>query len=72
MNDVSKYFYYMWNRWNEDECKAVFKDDFYPHFWNKWCDICDAYGVRGAAERFYSALSESNRDKIVERAKEIY
>jgi hypothetical protein len=69
-NDVTSFFYYMWNKWNEEECKAVFND---PHFWNKWCEAYDTmHGPRGAAELFYMMLSDTNRDKLVARALECY
>lgn len=69
-NDVTSFFYYMWNKWNEEECKAVFND---PHFWNKWCEAYDTMkGPRGAAELFYMMLSDTNRDKLVARALECY
>lgn len=72
-NDVTSFFYYMWNRWSEEECKVVFKDDYYPHFWNKWCEAYDTMkGPRGAAELFYMMLSDTNRDKLVARALELY
>ena len=63
----------MWNRWSEEECKVVFKDDHYPHFWNKWCEAYDTMkGPRGAAELFYMMLSYTNRNKLVARALECY
>lgn len=31
-NTVSSFFYYMWNAWSEEECKAVY-GGMYPHFW---------------------------------------
>ena len=33
-NTVSSFFYYMWNAWSEEECKAVY-GGMYPHFWEK-------------------------------------
>lgn len=72
-NQVTDFFYYMWNKWSEDECKEAWKDDFYPHFWNKWCEAYDTmHGPRGAAELFYMMLSDTNRDKLVQRAVEVY
>lgn len=58
-NTVSSFFYYMWNAWSEEECKAVY-GGMYPHFWKKWCVATDK-GTFGAAERFYLELSEDNR-----------
>lgn len=31
-NAVSSFFYYMWNAWSMEECKAVY-GGMYPHFW---------------------------------------
>jgi len=64
-NTVSSFFYYMWNAWSEEECKAVY-GGMYPHFWEKWCVATDK-GTFGAAERFYLELSEDNRRLLVER-----
>ena len=69
-NTVSSFFYYMWNAWSEEECKAVY-GGMYPHFWKKWCVATDK-GTFGAAERFYLELSEDNRRILVERAVSIY
>ena len=69
-NTVSSFFYYMWNAWSEEECKAVY-GGMYPHFWEKWC-VATGKGTFGAAERFYLELSEDNRRVLVERAVSIY
>ena len=72
-NDVTSFFYYMWNRWSEEECRIAFKDGDYNHFWSKWCEAYDTMkGPRGAAELFYMMLSDTNRDKLVKRALECY
>ena len=72
-NDVTSFFYYMWNKWSEEECRIAFKDGDYKHFWNKWCQAYDELGgPRGAAEYFYMMLSDTNRDKLVKRALECY
>ena len=73
-NDVSSFFYYMWNAWCERECEIVFKESGvnYSHFWDKWCYCCDRFGVSSATEHFYAELSESNRDRLVRRATQLY
>lgn len=72
-NDVTSFFYYMWNRWSKEECEHVFRDGDHRHFWNKWCEVYDTMnGPRGATELFYMALSDTNRDKLVARALECY
>lgn len=67
---VSSFFYYMWNYWNEEECKTIFKNN-YLHFWAKWCSLAND-NVYVATERFYSELSEDNRALLVDRAVLIY
>lgn len=73
-NDVTSFFFYMWNAWCEEECKRAFGTDGgnWKHFWSKWCGIYNAYGVHGAAERFYAELSNGNRNLLVGRAIEAY
>lgn len=59
-NAVSSFFYYMWNAWSKEECKAVF-GDMYRHFWDKWSALADK-SIFGAAERFFAELSETTRN----------
>ncbi len=37
-NDVSSFFYYMWNKWSEDEAKIVFADS---------CGVTSTIGTSG-------------------------
>ena len=69
-NIVSSFFYYMWNRWSKAECETVF-GGMAGHFWAKWCGLSSTT-LSGAAERFYAELGNNARDKIVERACELY
>ena len=69
-NVISSFFYYMWNAWNEEECKVVY-GDMHRHFWEKWCQMTDK-GVFGAAERFYAELTDHYREKLAERAVALY
>ena len=69
-NAVSSFFYYMWNAWSKEECKAVF-GDMYRHFWDKWSALADK-SIFGAAERFFAELSENNQKLLVERAVTLY
>lgn len=73
-NDVTSFFFYMWNAWCKEECQKAFSapGNDWQHFWNKWLAICEKYSVYGAAERFYAELSNHNRDLLVKRATEVY
>ena len=71
-NQVTAFMFYMWNAWCKEECKRAFSGHGWQHFWSKWCGICEAYGVHGAAERFYAELSNGNRNLLVGRAIEAY
>ncbi|MDD6017210.1 MAG: hypothetical protein PUC18_13215 [Prevotellaceae bacterium] len=75
MNIVNSFFFYMWNRWSEEECKIAFKNGTaeWQHFWNKWCEAYDMMGgPHGATEVFYAYLSNTNRELLVKRALECY
>lgn len=69
-NIVSSFFFYMWNSWDKEECNLVFGCQT-EHFWSKWCSYAGP-SATGAAERFYSALSDNYRRKLVERACTVY
>ncbi len=69
-NAVSSFFYYMWNAWSKEECKIVF-GGMCRHFWEKW-NAQTEKSIYGAAERFYSELSENNQKLLVERAVSLY
>lgn len=73
-NDVTSFFFYMWNVWGMRECEIVFSksNSNWKHFWDKWCAICNKYGISSATEHFYAELCDSNRDLLVARALSIY
>lgn len=72
-NDITSFMFYMWNAWCEKECQEAFKDDDWKHFWSKWCYWCNKIGSAwGATERFYSELSDGNRNRLVRRALAVY
>ena len=70
-NDVSSFFYYMWNKWDINECDIAFGADA-AHLWSKYCQYYSVYGAHGAISMLYANLSEYNRDRLVERACECY
>ena len=69
-NDVSSFFYYMWNAWSKEECASVFADATcgWQHFWSKWIGVCERNGHFGAVEEFFAELSEHHKDMLVRRA----
>lgn len=72
-NDITSFMFYMWNAWCEKECQEAFKDGDWKHFWSKWCYWCNKIGSAwGATERFYSDLSDGNRNRLVRRALAVY
>ena len=48
VNAVSSFHYYMWNAWDEEECKITF-GGAYKHFWEKWNSLASK-SILGAAE----------------------
>lgn len=73
-NDVSSFFYYMWNGWCEEECKIAFKESAcgWKHFWSKWIGCCLRNNHFGAVEEFFAELSEHHKDMLVRRAVKVY
>lgn len=70
-NIVSSFFFFMWNAWCKEECETVFGYGF-QHFWNKWCGFYEKYSVYAATDRFYADLTTDNREKLVNRACELF
>ncbi len=73
-NDVSSFFYYMWNAWSEEECAVAFKDSpaGWRHMWSKWIGCNNKNSHFGAVEEFFAELSECNKDLLVSRAVQVY
>lgn len=73
-NDVSSFFYYMWNAWSEEECARAFAESpaGWQHFWSKWLGCAKKNNRFGAVEEFFAELSEHYKDMLVRRAVETY
>ena len=65
MNEVTKFMFYIYNRWNEYEAAKVFGDDLGAHIWSKWLDRTDSL-------LWYSELDNECKQKLVDRANELY
>lgn len=70
LTSISSFFFYMWNSWNEDECKLIFGKG-YKHYWSKWCSLSNP-SPYGAAEKFFSELGENARNLLIKRATTLY
>ena len=64
-NTVTKFMWYMFNKWSLKEATTLFGDNLGKHIFTKWLDDNDDLF-------WYGSLDIECRDKIVERAKEIY
>lgn len=73
-NDVTSFFFYMWNKWSKEECEIAFQKSncMWQHFWQKYVAFWNEYGSDGAIAKFYAELSDENRDLLVKRATELY
>ena len=64
-NDVTSFHYYMWNSWNEKECKILFKD-LEDYIWNIWIHTKGDIGI------FYGMLDNDCRNRLTDRALKLY
>lgn len=71
-NDVTTFFYYMWNAWSKSECERIFPPNLADHFWGKWMESRYWNNGYGSAEKFYSELDTPYQNALVKRAKELY
>lgn len=66
MNEVTNFMYYMYNKWCESEAIQVFGDNLGRHIYQKWIQ-------HGYEEmRWYAELDTQCRNKVVQRANELY
>ena len=72
-NDVTSFFFYMWNEWCEEECEQIFGEcGLSKHFWNKWCYYHQKFGPSAGIAGFYAELNFEYQDMLVKRATELY
>lgn len=70
MSEVMKFGYYLFNKWNFDECVNLFGEDLGNHIWEKWHSV-----VRdGCGDQlfWFMNLDDTCKKKILDRANEIY
>ena len=65
-NEVTNFMLYMYNKWSQSECKFLFGEHLWEHVWSK-------YRENGNAILYwYAGLDNKCRQKLVDRANEIY
>lgn len=64
-NEVTRFMLYICNRYNLTESKRVFGDNLGVHIYNKRWEIRDIL-------MWYGALDKECRQKLVDRANELY
>jgi hypothetical protein len=69
-NEVECFMYYMYNRWNLNESKKLFGESLGDHIYTKWTEKIE-YSIDRTMS-WYGDLDKKCRDKLLERAKEIY
>lgn len=68
-NEVTNFMLYMCNRWSAEEARTLFGRDLGNHIYGKWLD---AFTMVDRTMFWYSNLDSNCRQKIVDRANEIY
>lgn len=65
-NEVTRFMYYMYNKWSHEEAVRLFGENMGEHIFNKWvaCSNRELY--------FYAELSNEYQQMLVDRANEIY
>lgn len=68
------YFHFMFNEWNESKAKKVFANAScgWQYLWDKWCRLCDDYGMYGAITMFYTESLDGNLQKMLADASNEY
>lgn len=68
VNEVTAFMYYICNQWGIDEAKKVFGENLGEHIYNKF----EEYGAVLGALRWYASIDKECRQKLVDRANELY
>ena len=68
-NEVTKFMWYMCNKWNLDEARELFGDNLGAHIYQKKLHLQE---IGYDTLYWYGDLDETCRQKIVDRANEIY
>lgn len=69
-NEVTRFMWYMFNKWCKNEAIRIFGENLGNHIWDKWSEII-RFGC-GDNLYFYAQLDNDCRQKLVDRANEVY
>lgn len=69
-NEVTSFMLYMFNQWSLAESRSLFGNNLGDHVWSKFHETVRAGG--GDHLRFYANLDNDCRQKLVNRANELY
>lgn len=69
MNEVTKFMFYLFNRWDKSEAIQIFGDNLGRHIYGKWL-WCRENGADQLV--WYAELDRECQNKLVARANEIY
>ena len=69
-NEVENFMYYMYNRWCIDEAHLLFGKSLGDHIYAKWTEKIE-YSIDRTMS-WYGELDKKCRQKIVDRANELY
>ena len=65
-NEVTNFMFYIYNKWSINEAHLLFGKNLGDHIFGKWIEH------RGDQLYWYAELDEGCRQKIVDRANELY
>jgi hypothetical protein len=69
-NEVTNFMYYMFNRWSLAESRYIYGASLGEHIWEKWNEVA-RFG-NGDQLCFYASLDNDCKQKLVDRANELY
>lgn len=72
MEQVSRYLYYMWNKWCLRECEDIWPGHMAKHVWDKWLSQCVKHGAFGGAATFWAELDNSSRKALWNHIEQTY
>jgi hypothetical protein len=70
-NEVECFMYYMCNKWDLNEARTIFGDNLGYHVFGKWVEITSDHEHCDVLD-WYGSLDKDCRDRIYNRAVELY